>query len=182
VVIEGCRINQSPLKFDEDDWDTFRRTIAGAAEMSRMVKEEQFDEQLEELDEQLAVVEVENFAEHVWALQEGINSHFQDGSHTDDLIHAIRHFEVDPMTSDFLVLRVAAANIRRDGRNYRRYFTFDHRRLWCMYHAGCQKIRVRIVLAGRSFDEFAGKADGLGRKITELDRRNTAWGRARNFF
>ena len=33
-----------------------------------------------------------------------------------------------------------------------RYYTFDHRRVWCMFKAGCGQIRVRTELDfGRSF-------------------------------
>ena len=69
------------------------------------------------------------------------------------------------MTCDSLILNVAVANFH-DGT--RRYYTFDHRRLWCMYQAGCQRIRVRVIMQSKVFDAFAKKADGLGRRLTDL--------------
>eukprot|EP00973_Karenia_brevis_P043879 6076798-Karenia_brevis.AAC.1 len=77
------------------------------------------------------------------------------------------------MTDDFLILNVVRANIRERGRRKRsvRYYTFDHRRFWCMYHAGCRAVRVRVTRSGRDWDELFNKADGLGRPITELKKR-----------
>ena len=57
---------------------------------------------------------------------------------------------VNPMADDFLILNVAQANIRERHCQKRkvRYYTFDHRRLWCMYHAGCRAVRVRVARSG----------------------------------
>ena len=45
------------------------------------------------------------------------------------------------------------------------YYTFDHRRLVCMREAGFTKVRLRIKLFGRTFDEFANKSIGsLGKR------------------
>ena len=46
--------------------------------------------------------------------------------------------------------RGALANVRlRNGSRVRRYYTFDHRRLWCMYKAGCPRLRFQVKLCGR---------------------------------
>ena len=50
---------------------------------------------------------------------------------------------LDCMTSGQRLTRV---------RQLDRYYTFDHRRVWCMFKAGCGQIRVRTELDfGRSF-------------------------------
>ena len=73
------------------------------------------------------------------------------------------------MTTDWLILNVAVAN---DGETLR-YYTFDHRRLRCLYQARCQRIRAQIAMRGRIFDEFVRKADGLGRKVSPGNSRNS---------
>ncbi len=82
--------------------------------------------------------------------------------------------EVDPMSDDFLILNVARANIRERGSHKWsvRYYTFDHRRFWCMHRAGCKAVRVRVTISGRDWDEFFNKADGVGRPVTELRMRS----------
>ena len=70
------------------------------------------------------------------------------------------------MEDEFLILKVARASIRKQGI---RYYTFDHRRLWCMYQAGCAAMRVRVVMFGRSCRAFAGAERNLSNP-KELDR------------
>ena len=50
---------------------------------------------------------------------------------------------------------------------------FAHRRLWCMYLAGCQSIHVRAIMKNKVFDAFARKADGLGRSLTKMQNAAT---------
>ena len=99
------------------------------------------------------------------ALQGSNGGKFRNGDDLQSLVRALLNSEVDPMTTDWLVLKVAVAKVGK----ILRYYTFDHRRLWCLYQARCKRIRVRIAMSGRIFDEFVRKADGLGRKVSELD-------------
>ena len=95
------------------------------------------------------------------------------GPKIETLVDKLQRSVVSPMIDDFLILNVARANIRERGSHKRsvRYYTFDHRRLWCMYRAGCKAVRVRITRSGRDWDEFFNKADGLGRPATDLIKR-----------
>ena len=72
------------------------------------------------------------------------------------------------MTTDSLI--VAVARIGRGRQRSTRFYTFDHRRLWYMYQAGCSSIRVKIKpgFSRGHFDEFVSKADGLRKKVDEL--------------
>ena len=64
----------------------------------------------------------------------------------------------------------------------RRYYTFAHRRLWCMYLAGCQSIHVRAIMKNKVFDAFARKADGLGRSLTKMRNAATHQPSATHYF
>ena len=60
----------------------------------------------------------------------------------------------------------------REGREIVRYYTFDHRRAWCMYQAGVKRLRVRIkdhgnIRCGPDWDELGRKGDGF-RLIKDL--------------
>ena len=83
------------------------------------------------------------------------------------------HFQckVEPMTSGFHILNAAVANIRIiKGHWEQKYFTLDHRRLWCLHHAGFTTVRLRLQpgIMGRRFDEFVNKANFWGPKVTDL--------------
>ena len=112
----------------------------------------------------------DNWVERLWAVQDSILSRFHDGRPFEPLIQSLQSGAVDPMTASFLVLDAAEANIRlsRDVRE-KRYYTLDHRRLWCMYQARCPKVQVRIKpqLCGKDFSDFVNKA-GVGRRVYEL--------------
>ena len=162
------------LRFHEDDWDGLRAAVTAACARASAVKEEADDSSDEGFVQSTSgeIVVVDNLADHVLALQANISRKFRNGDKLQTLVRALRNSEVDPMTTDWLILKVAVAKVgnRRSGRTLR-YYTFDHRRLWCLYQAGCKRIRVQIAMCGGIIDEFARKADGLGRKVSELDFR-----------
>ena len=92
----------------------------------------------------------------------------------ESVINKLETGEYDPMRDDWLILRAARARVRHHFKHESkttRYYTMDHRRAWCMLKAGCTKIRVKIEMDGALFDEFANKADSLGKPINELIRR-----------
>ncbi len=78
------------------------------------------------------------------------------------------------MSHPDFILRVAKGEFKsyrrnadghRDARRQTLYWTFDHRRLFCMREAGCQKVRVQVELGGHAFNEFASKGiEALGRR------------------
>ena len=66
------------------------------------------------------------------------------GPPIETLVDRLRRSEVNPMTDEFLILNVAQANMRECGlskhhKHTVRYYTFDHRRFWCMHQAGCTR-------------------------------------------
>lgn len=94
---------------------------------------------------------------------------FRNGTTLEALIQRLQNGQVHPMADEFLVLRVAKAEFRD---RPPKYYTFDHRRLYCMWKASVPKIHVRIVLEGEAFNEFARKCNGLGHHISCLRLRN----------
>ena len=167
VLIQGFIYGPGGLRFAEDDWGGLRDAIRGRL---NAVKEEDDDEEdlaiAAESDSLLGSIRtVENFAECVWCLQDSIRPKFKNGAPWLWLIDDIKKSMVDPLRDRRLILNVAMANIRHVGT---RYYTFDHRRLHCMYRAGCKAIRVRIVFCGRTCNELFNKADNLGRDVTRL--------------
>ena len=103
-------------------------------------------------------------------------SRFKDGTPIQELIDQLRKKYVDPMIDDFLIINVGVASVRAHGhrKRFTRYYALDHRRSYCMAKAGCSRIRVRIVpeFCGKRFNEFASKADGLGRPLLEVRVRD----------
>ena len=102
----------------------------------------------------------------VLCLQNSISPYFRNGERLEDLITGLREGKWDPMEADFLVLNMAKASV--DG--IVKYYTFDHRRLYCMWQAGFKTVRARITLEGPVFDEFVRKADFHGHTLKDLDR------------
>lgn len=103
VVIEGFRFrngsrSQSAIIFCEDDWDEFRKQVQESLEAGRLVKEEAEETDQEESAED--VVEVENFTERVWALQDGMSPRFRDSFRLGDLIQALECDDVHPLTPE----------------------------------------------------------------------------------
>ncbi len=176
VQIEGFLYGPGGLKCTEDDWDGLRASLQEFFKI-RGVKDEASDSDGEMLpdasDSSDSIHVIENYVEKIWCLQEGIDKKFRNGVPIETLVDKLKQSLVNPMTGDFLILNVARANIRerRSCKRSVRYYTFDHRRLWCMYHAGCRAVRVRVTRSGRDWDEFFNKADGLGRLVTELEVR-----------
>lgn len=174
LIMQGFReASDETLMDDGNDLDTLRAKSHASSAKRRKVKEGTV---LDSSDEEVvpgSVHTVHGILEHVWALQESISSTFRNGQPLDNLIEKLRNSAVDPMTDDFLILNVAVAKIRIGSVRHVRYLAYDHRRLWCMYHAGCQQIRVRIKpgMYGPHFDELVRKSNGICRKITEVVKR-----------
>ena len=57
------------------------------------------------------IVVVDNCADHILALQESIGGKFRNGDDLQSLVRALRNSEVDPMTTDWLILKVAVAKV-----------------------------------------------------------------------
>ncbi|CAK0892228.1 unnamed protein product [Prorocentrum cordatum] len=177
VIIEGFRdkATGSSVLNDEDGWDRLRADLAHLRNGMKAEVDSDDDLPRQACDEFNHIRIVENIVENVWSLQESISGTFKDGSRLEQLVKELKDGKVDPMTDDFLVLNVASAKVRcRPGsqrsETVSRFYTFDHRRLWCMVQAGCRRIRLRIKpgFSGKAFNEFASKAEGLGRRITDV--------------
>ena len=69
------------------------------------------------------------------------------------------------MTNANMVLRVAKAEFRNAPP---KYYTFDHRRLYCLWQARVARGHVNVKLRGREFSEFARKCDSLSRKVDQI--------------
>ena len=94
-----------------------------------------------------------------------ISPRFRDGRSLQSLIDDLENRTVDPLTANTLILRVAKEDVRGGPP---RYYTFDHRRLYCFWKAKVSAIRVRIIMDGRQFSEFARKCDSMGRTMDKL--------------
>ena len=105
----------------------------------------------------------------VLCLQSRISATLRNGMRLDDLIQRLQQGEVHPNREPWLVLKMSKATWRdRHGRQITQYYTFDHRRLYCIWKAGYRRVRAEIVLAGAAFNEFARKADRLGTALEPL--------------
>lgn len=189
TVFDGSRLEDRLLRFSDDDWFGLRAMVASTAMADGiMVKEEPVDGpappgwkksweygSMANLlpggcqwwrEGEGPVLEVN--LEKVWALQRSIKSRFRDGRKVLDLVEGLLEKRVNPMKAKFLVLTGAVAYVRGGGE---RIYTFDHRRAYALVQAGVKTCRFRIVLSGRAFDEFASKADCMGRRITEMRLR-----------
>eukprot|EP00438_Fugacium_kawagutii_P000275 Skav206172 [mRNA] locus=scaffold3494:43836:45248:+ [translate_table: standard] len=127
---------------DEALWDHFRARLLDLYATTSEVKEE-----TEETGDIVTVP-----IDAVYNLQQRCSPHFRDGRPLEQTIQQLKNGQISELH----------AKACFDGRTT--YYTFDHRRLFCMRKAGKQHVRVRIRLAGREFNEFARKArDRLGR-------------------
>jgi hypothetical protein len=175
VTIQGFRRSaDTALLRGEDEWDMLRAEIAAEVAQGLDVKEEELSDI--EADEPHTlpgdVVVIDNLIDNVMALQENISPTFRRcGRPLESLVQELQTGKANPMTSDFLILNAAVANIRIKKRHWEtKYFTLDHRRLWCLHRAGVTRVRLRLQLGimGRSFDEFVNKAKFRGRRVTDL--------------
>eukprot|EP00435_Cladocopium_sp_Y103_P074088 s200_g46.t1 len=117
----------------------------------------------------------------VLGIQRSISPTFTKGGWLQDLIDRLESKEVHPMEDDFLVLNMAKATwyVKEEDEHTgvktrkprTRYYTLDHRRLYCMWHAGVRQFRAKIVLQGPVFNEFARKARYLGSELETLHRK-----------
>ena len=152
----------------EDDWEWLRQLVR-----------ERTPVKVEDGCDDMGVGRVESVEEvsidTVLCLQSKISRHFKNRRHgrLEDLIAELESGKAHPMRTPWLVLNMAKASWvdYRTNSHITKYYTFDHRRLYCMWRAGFQKIRAKIVLEGSLFNEFARKADPLGNRIEVLDRR-----------
>ena len=143
---------------EENDWEYLREKITCMVQ----VKEElpcSLPGHIELLD---------NFSQCVHCIQDSIAARFRRGNTLESLIQDLESGRVNPMAAEFLVIRVGKAEFQDAPP---RYYTFDHRRLFCMWKALVPRIRVRVIMEGEIFNEFAKKSDGLGHKLSELHRR-----------
>ena len=76
------------LRFHEDDWDGLRAAVAAACARANTVKEE--------VDE---------------SSDDGFGGKFRNGDDLQSLVRALRNSEVDPKTTDWLILKVAVAKV-----------------------------------------------------------------------
>ena len=108
--------------------------------------------------------------EDVWCLQSRISSKLRTGQSLTDLTAQLKNGHVNPKKAGFLLLNMAKAQWydRRKGVKVTRFYTFDHRRLWCMWKAGFHTVRARVVLEGSMFSDFARKADEFGIHVSKL--------------
>ena len=176
VIILGHRENDTAeLTCREDDWDQLRAAVAAFMESERAKIKEAVENDANAIEEACFIPEegeivvIDNFPEDVWAIQKTISGTFRNGESLQTLIKQLRSSEADPMNTDWLILRGAVVKTRdRRGSTRLKYYTFDHRRAWCMYRVGVPRIRMRIQLSDPVFDEFIRKADGVGRRIQDL--------------
>ncbi|CAK9008682.1 MTOR-associated protein MEAK7 (MEAK7) (TBC/LysM-associated domain-containing protein 1) (TLD domain-containing protein 1) [Durusdinium trenchii] len=132
---------------DELLWDRFRARLLDFH--SESCKNWDVKEEIEETGE---VVTVPIGA--VFNLQQRCSSRFRDGRTLEQTIRQLKNGQVNELKHPNFVLNVAKACLN----GHALYWTLDHRRFLCMKLAGKQHVRVRIVLAGRAFDDFARKA------------------------
>lgn len=113
---------------------------------------------------------MEGLLENVLCIQRHISNTFRNGQRLHDVIQRLKNGEVDPMKDDWLVLRISKATWydRSSGQHVTRYYTYDHRRLYCIWMAGCSKVRARIELNCPAFSELARKAHRLGTRLEPL--------------
>ena len=172
VKIQGFFYGSGGLKFADDDWDGLRASLLEFIARTGC-KDEPPDSDVEgprDFEKSIGAIEViEDFGEKVWCLQNSIRNRFRDGRPIQQLVDKLRTGVADPMLDEELIISVAKVNIRTQGT---RYYTFDHRRLWCMHWGGCRALRVRIRICGPTVDEMFNKADGLGRPLQMLKVRN----------
>lgn len=166
----------------EEEWDSIETgsRTAFVAQAQRKKKACDATRSTMALPMPAGIVTISNFPEKVWALQDSIRPAFQDGRTLDQLVVELRRGDKNPLTCDSLILNVAVANLRdRSGMPFKRYYTLDHRRLWCMRQAGCTSIRVRIKpeLSGPAFDQFLKKAHMVGRHVDDLTVRQLRHGK-----
>jgi hypothetical protein len=89
----------------------------------------------------------------IYFLQSNISDHFRNGQSMESAITSLRG-GLDPLATPCLLLNVM--KVRESGGPS--YFTFDHRRLYCMRQAGCRRVKVCVRAQGRYVDELAWKA------------------------
>ena len=142
---------------EEDGWEMLKQTIA-----SRMDVKEEFI-----CNESGHFEELENFEKCVLCLQKGISPRFRRRNTLESVIQDLKGGRLDPLTASFLTIRVAKATFLHPPK----YYTFDHRRLWCMWKASVPRIRIKVVVEGGWFNEFIKKADGVGHTLSELQVR-----------
>ncbi|OLP97427.1 hypothetical protein AK812_SmicGene20253 [Symbiodinium microadriaticum] len=151
---------------EEDDWDELRRIVSQRHVKRELDQEDDFE--LGKSLDPLPIVEVP--VEDVWCLQSRISSKLRTGQSLTDLTAQLKDGHVNPKKAGFLLLNMAKAQWydRRKRAKVTRFYTFDHRRLWCMWKAGFHTVRARVALEGSMFSDFARKADEFGVHVSKL--------------
>ena len=98
----------------------------------------------------------------------------RNGTSLEELISWLEEGRVNPVSTSWLVFKMAKASWRdhETGRWTTKFYTFDHRRLYCMCKAGIKTVRAKIAMQGPDFDEFVRKADSFGIKPSQLHVRH----------
>ena len=142
-----------------DDWKALRELVLSSAG----IKKEDDEDGPPQNPMSFKIVEVP--IESVWCMQEKISPKFRNGRPLKSMIEGLKSGREDPMRTPYLVLDMARAEFRD---RPVRFYTFDHRRCYCMLQAGVRKVRARIVLDGPAFNDLARKSSGLGKPLHQL--------------
>eukprot|EP00930_Biecheleria_cincta_P055067 TRINITY_DN4143_c0_g1_i1.p1 TRINITY_DN4143_c0_g1~~TRINITY_DN4143_c0_g1_i1.p1 ORF type:complete len:802 (-),score=115.70 TRINITY_DN4143_c0_g1_i1:315-2720(-) len=154
------------------DGDEFRNSVSRFFVSS--MPEEEHDAEISNSDGQVVEVPISK----VYNLQDNISERFKDGTPLCKLIEDLKQGAQDPMREPHLILNAAMASVPTSSRRHAPretfYWTYDHRRFYCMQQAGCATVRLRIKLSGRAVDELFSKArDALGqRSSVKVNSRN----------
>lgn len=151
LQIIGFSVEGLEETIEEDDWDALRALVHSKATLA--VKQEDENAPLP-IEEEPEVVPLED----VWPLQKTISRRFRNGASLESLIASLNTDRQLPMKDNRLILNMARAEIN----GHVRYYTFDHRRCWCMLQAAVTMVRARIRLQGPAFNEMVRKSNGLG--------------------
>ena len=125
---------------EEDDWDALRCLVTSRFR----VKEKAADDPPAFQHDLESILVLENWVTCVRCLHNSISSLFRDGRCLESLIQDLQSGHMDPMTNANMVVRIANAEFR-DGPP--KFYTFDHKRLYCLWQARVPNIRVSCKVA-----------------------------------
>lgn len=151
VEVISFTLDGEEVLFNEDDWEEFGRIVCERARAMDVKREDGYQKRSD-------VVEVN--LDQVRCLQTNISRCFRNGQPIHGLIEKLEKRDVHPRHTDWLILRIAKAcwYDRAQRCSIEKYYTFDHRRLWCLWKTGFTKVRARIEFDGPLFNEFMRKA------------------------
>ena len=108
------------------------------------------DPEGEESPGSVVTVDVGPGWENIWATQQNISPFFRDKRPLEDTIEDLKTKRVNPMTNNRFILKAFRATLVGATRKVIRFYTFDHRRAWCMYKARCTRVpRTQLLSSGR---------------------------------